>query len=124
MKHWLWLPITLLVVLGLLGGVVLLDLATSSAAQPPTSVQTMQDLRSWKQGGIRGQGTFTDNNGITYTVLLGQDARLLASGPSAYVFDGTGQLVDWTADMGDYYTIKHGFDLTSGHVTDIAWERP
>lgn len=25
----------------------------------------------------------------------------LSSGPSAYVFDETGRLVDWTSDMGD-----------------------
>ena len=70
-----------------------------------------------------GRGTF-ESAGVTYTVMLAPAGRYLASGPSAYLFDGTGQFVDWTADMGDFYTVKNGFDLTSGHVKNVTREKP
>ena len=70
-----------------------------------------------------GKGTF-ETSGVTYTVILAPAGRFLASGPSAYLFDGKGQFVDWTADMGDFYTVRNRFDLTSGHVKDIKREKP
>ena len=70
-----------------------------------------------------GKGTF-ESSGVTYTVMLAPAGRYLASGPSAYLFDDKGQFVDWTADMGDFHTIKNHFDLTSGHVKNIKHEKP
>jgi hypothetical protein len=40
------------------------------------------------------------------------------------LFDERGQFVDWTADMGDFDTVKNHFDLTSGHVKNITLEKP
>ena len=76
----------------------------------------------WKNGEVHGRGTF-ETGGVTYTVVLGRHARSLASGPSAYLFDTNGQFIDWTADMGDFYTVKNHFDLTSGHVKNITHEK-
>ena len=70
-----------------------------------------------------GKGTF-ESSGVTYTVMLGPAGRYVASGPSAYLFNEQGQFVDWTADMGDFYTVKNRFDLTSGHVKNIKREKP
>jgi hypothetical protein len=42
-----------------------------------------------------------------YLCVLGSKAGLLASGPSAYVFDGSGSLVGWTADAGDDPTFRN-----------------
>jgi hypothetical protein len=36
-----------------------------------------------------------------YLILIGPTSGFLPSGPSAYVFDKTGQLVDWETDVGD-----------------------
>ena len=70
-----------------------------------------------------GKGTF-ESSGKTYTVMLAPAGRYLASGPSAYLFDEQGQFVDWTADMGDFYTVKNRFDLTSGNVKIFMHEKP
>jgi hypothetical protein len=70
-----------------------------------------------------GQGTF-ERAGVTYTVMLAPAGRFAASGPSAYLFDEHERFVDWTADMGDFYTVKNNFDLTSGHVKNIKHEKP
>ena len=70
-----------------------------------------------------GKGTF-ESAGVAYTVMLAPAGRYLASGPSAYLFDEHEQFVDWTADMGDFYTVKNNFDLTSGHVKNIKHEKP
>jgi len=40
------------------------------------------------------------------------------------LFDEHEQFVDWTADMGDFYTVKNNFDLTSGHVKNINMKSP
>lgn len=65
--------------------------------------------------GVSGEGVFTHNE-TDYTILIGEMGAVLASGPAAYVFDSSGIFIDWTPDMGDVYTRKHGFDLTSGNV--------
>jgi hypothetical protein len=91
-----------------------------SSAKGP---QDHQGFRAWKRGSIMRSGAF-EGSGVTYTVMLAPAGRYLASGPSAYLFDEQGQFVDWTADMGDFYTVKNRFDLTSGHVKNIRREKP
>jgi hypothetical protein len=86
-------------------------------------MKTIEDFQIWKAGAIMGKGTF-ESAGVTYTVMLAPAGRYLSSGPSAYLFDEKGQFVDWTADMGDYYTVKNHFNLKSGHVKNIAHEKP
>jgi hypothetical protein len=115
--------IILSVPIALLASCVALDAFSSSRARPPKSVQTMDDFLAWKKGEVRGRGEFT-TNGVTYVVMLGRPARSLASGPAAYLFDTNGQFVDWTADMGDFYTVENHFDLTSGHVKNITHDEP
>ena len=113
----------LLVPIAILGGCIALDALTMSRARPPANVRTMEDFLVWKKGAVTGRGTF-ETGGVTYTVMLGRPARSLASGPSAYLFDANSQFVDWTADMGDFYTVKREFDLTSGHVKNIKHDEP
>jgi hypothetical protein len=108
---------------GLLAGCLAVDQIPMSAARPPKNLKTIQEFEAWKRGAIMGKGTF-ETTGVTYTVMLAPAGRFLASGPSAYLFDDNGQFVDWTADMGDFYTVKNRFDLTSGHVKHIKREKP
>lgn len=82
---------------------------------PPPDLATIDDFREWKADCIRAEGSY-ENSGKTYTVLFGETGAFLASGPAAYVFDSSGSFVDWTRDVGDVHTEKHGFDLTSGNV--------
>ena len=107
----------------LLGGYLSVDLITLSAARPPKTLKTIQDFQAWKGGSIMGRGIY-ENSGTTCTVMLAPAGRTLASGPSAYLFDQNGQFVDWTSDMGDFYTVKNRFDLTSGHVKNIERKNP
>jgi hypothetical protein len=86
-------------------------------------MKTIDDFQTWKAGKIMGRGTF-ETAGVTYTVMLAPAGRYLASGPSAYLFDERGQFVDWTADMGDFHTVKNRFDLTSGRVKNFKREKP
>jgi hypothetical protein len=117
------ISMVLIVPIAILGGCFGLDAITMSKAKPPESVRTIKDFVTWQKGAIKGRGEF-ENGGVTYTVMLGRPARSLASGPSAYLFDTNGQFVDWTADMGDFHTVKHRFDLASGHVKNIEHEKP
>ena len=36
-----------------------------------------------------------------YIEIIGERPSILASGPPAYIFDASGQLVDWTSDDGE-----------------------
>ncbi|HUF61198.1 MAG TPA: hypothetical protein VMN36_03915 [Verrucomicrobiales bacterium] len=107
----------------LFGGFLLLDQIPMAAARPPKDLKTIEDFQTWKRGSIIGSGTF-ESSGVAYTVMLAPAGRYMASGPSAYLFDEHGQFVDWSADMGDFYTVKNRFDLTSGHVKNIRHEKP
>ena len=93
------------------------------AARPPNDLKTIEDFATWKRGSIVGRGTY-ESAGDTYTVMLAPAGRYLASGTSAYLFDENGQFVDWTADMGDFFTVNNQFDLTSGNVKNIEREKP
>lgn len=115
--------IILVVPFGLLVGSLLVDQIPLSAARPPKKLKTIEDFQAWKRGAIKGRGTF-ESSGVAYTVMLAPAGRYLASGPSAYLFDAHGQFVDWTADMGDSYTVKNRFDLRGGHVKNIEHEKP
>ena len=109
----------------LLFGFVFVDLLPSlwNDISPPADVTTIDEFREWKADGIRAEGTY-ENGGMTYTVVLGESGAFLASGPAAYVFDPDGTFVDWTRDMGDVYTEKHGFNLTSGNVKLSKTNKP
>ncbi len=101
----------------LLIGFLLVDHLPSlwNEISPPADLATIEDFREWRADKTRAEGTY-ENRGRTYTVMLGDSGAFLASGPAAYVFDSDGTFVDWTRDMGDAYTEKHGFDLMSGNV--------
>ena len=115
--------IIVVVMVGLLVGSLLIDRIPLSAARPPRNLKTIEDFQVWKRGAIKGKGTF-QSSGVTYIVMLAPAGRYLPSGPSAYLFDDKGQFVDWTADMGEFFTVKNHFDLTSGHVKNIELAKP
>jgi hypothetical protein len=112
-----------LVAVGILGGSIAYDGVTISRAKPPASIQTLDDFLTWQQGAVTGSGTL-ESGGVTYTVILGPRVRLLASGPSAYLFDTNRQFFDWTSDMGDAYTAKHRLNLSSVRIKTIQRGEP
>lgn len=117
-----WICVLIALPIALIGGSLLLDQIPMSKARPPKDLRTIRDFEAWKQGEIIGEGTFT-SAGKTYTVMLAPAGRYLASGPSAYLFDEQGEFIDWTYDMGDFYTAENGFDLTSGRVKTLETTR-
>lgn len=75
------------------------DSGLRAAAEPPFSVRTLQDFRKWRPQ--HEQALRLETGGATYYVVFGEPARVLASGPSSYLFDARGALLGWMPDTGD-----------------------
>ena len=75
------------------------DHAMRGAAEPPLSVETLDEFRKWRP---QFANAFRiEARGSVYYLVHGERARVLASGPSGYVFDGPGNFVGWIRDTGD-----------------------
>jgi hypothetical protein len=59
-----------------------------------------------------------ESGGAEYLILLGPPAGFLPSGGSAYVFDKSGQLIDWVTDTGDSVRFKRRWLQWSGIPID------
>ena len=116
----------LFVLLMALGFIVLpwIDRIPLRAATPPAKIKTLVDFRDWKGEEVLGNGLFVDPaSGDSYQVLLAPAGRVFASGPSAYLFDSDGNFQEWTPDMGDVFTNRNDFDLSSGNLKRSGPER-
>jgi hypothetical protein len=80
-------------------------------AEPPWSVQTLDDFRKWRP---QYENAFrTEARGSVYYLVHGERARALASGRSGYVFDGRGNFVGWIRDTGDDTFLRIVMDETA-----------
>lgn len=93
-----WLPLALLL-LGMLGIYVGFEVVGSRRVTPPASVQDFDGFMKWNASPREIQ--IVGPAGADHLLILGDNAGLLPSGPSAYVFDKHGKLVTWTPDIGD-----------------------
>lgn len=75
------------------------DNGLKSRVDPPWSVQTLADFRKWRPQYDRA--IKLESGGAVYYLIFGEKARVLASGPSGYVFDSRGNFVGWILDTGD-----------------------
>lgn len=75
------------------------DAVLKQAVEPPWSVRTLDDFRKWRPQ--YDQAVKLEAAGSVYYLIRGEKARLLASGPSGYLFDARGNLVSWILDTGD-----------------------
>lgn len=68
---------------------------------PPEEVRSLDDFLVWRPAA--DQFVVVDANGGAYLIAYGPESSvfLVSSGPSAYVFDSSGQFVDWSSDIGD-----------------------
>ena len=66
---------------------------------PPASVTDVNSFLNWQPGA--GQFTILSHSDGEYLMATGPGGGLVPSGPSAYVFDRSGRLVDWSPDIGD-----------------------
>ena len=70
---------------------------------PPSHVRTFEDLVRWRSP---KRVMLFETEGRTWLIAYGPGAGIMPSGPSAYVFDSTGRLVDWAVDSGDDYDFQ------------------
>src|SRR5436190_17451546 len=92
----------LIIVAVLIGGCVAAEYISHRLANPSGHVSTLREYLAWRPSAE--QFAAVDVNGKAYVIAYGGPTSswlLLSSGPSAYVFDDTGRLVDWSADIGD-----------------------
>jgi hypothetical protein len=108
---WRFIQIALML-LGLLAVLIIAvryqDNGLRRAAEPPWSVRTLEDFRKWRpqyERAIR-----LESGGSTYFLVLGEPARVLASGPSSYLFDARGILIGWMPDTGDDSYLRVALD--------------
>jgi len=66
---------------------------------PPASVTDFASFVHWRQSPRRIE--VVQQGGAEYLITTGPAGGVVPSGPSAYVFDRSGRLVDWSSDMGD-----------------------
>jgi hypothetical protein len=66
---------------------------------PPASVTDFPTFAKWQQSPRDIE--VIQQGGTGYLLATGPGGGLLASGPSSYVFDRSGRLVDWSSDIGD-----------------------
>ena len=75
------------------------DHGMRGAVEPPRSVLTVDDFRKWRPQ--FDKAFRVEAGGVGYYLVHGERGRLLASGPSGYVFDERGNFVGWIQDTGD-----------------------
>jgi hypothetical protein len=80
------------------GGLVF-EFVSTRRLNPAGHASNLNEYLLWRPSA--NEFATIDVDGRRHVIAYGPSAGLLASGPSAYVFDDTGQLVDWSADIGD-----------------------
>jgi hypothetical protein len=104
----------LLMLLGVFAAAVIAlrvqDEAMRAGVEPPRSVQTVSEFRKWRPQYDRAFRI--EARGSVYYLVHGERGRVLASGPSGYVFDERGNLVGWIQDTGDDQYIRVIMDGT------------
>ena len=75
-----------------------------AAVEPPRAIQTVSDFRKWRPH--YDKAFKFEARGSVYYLVHGERGRVLASGPSGYVFDERGNFVGWIHDTGDDQFIR------------------
>jgi len=79
---------------------------------PPDWVISFDDYLKWRPS-TRFLQTARDENGAVMIIAEGPWKSIHSSGPSAYVFNANGELVDWDEDS------QEGFWYGYGHPADV-----
>ena len=91
----------LILVAALAGACLAIEYVAQRRLHPAGRVATLADYLAWRPSAA--QFAAVDVNGKRHVIAFGPRSSwlLLSSGPSAYVFDDAGRLVDWSSDVGD-----------------------
>lgn len=84
-------------------------------ATPQSYSITKRELIDWRNPHYYGKITI---DGDLYKIAICKSGRVLASGPSWYLFKND-QLYDWTRDVNDSHTEKYQLDLKALHLDRI-----
>jgi hypothetical protein len=71
---------------------------------PPRTVNDLASFLQWRESPRRIE--VFERVGNEYLIATGPGGAALPSGPSGYVFDRSGRLVDWSSDMGDDWRFR------------------
>jgi hypothetical protein len=84
-----------------IGGCLATEYVSHRRVDPTGRVSNLSEYLAWRPAAE--QFAAVDINGKRHVIAYGPMSSwlLLSSGPSAYVFDETGRLVDWSSDIGD-----------------------
>jgi hypothetical protein len=91
--------VPLLVIVVLVAAALTAEWWMRRRAVPPGHVADIVTFLSWKPGVERF--VVVNDGTAEHVIARAPGAGLFPSGPSAYVFDTGGKLVDWSADTGD-----------------------
>ena len=95
MKRLKWILVPLVVAAAWLA----VEAVLRDRAKPPTTVRTLDDYLRWQTR--QPTAVMAEIDGRTSLLMYGpRTTLLLQAGPPVYVFDASGQLVDWTVDCG------------------------
>jgi hypothetical protein len=85
----------------LIGGYFTTEYVSHGRVNPTGRISTLDEYLAWRPSAQ--QFAKVDLNGRQHMIAYGPMSSwlLLSSGPSAYVFDDKGRLVDWSSDIGD-----------------------
>ena len=91
----------LILLAGLIGLCVTAEFVGRRRVDPAGRASNLREYLAWRPSANRF--AIVDVKGDPHLVAYGPKSSplLLSSGPSAYVFDRAGRLVDWSPDIGD-----------------------
>jgi hypothetical protein len=90
----------LILAAALIGGCVATEVACYRRIVPDGRAATLAEYLAWRPSAA--EFAVVETSGMEHVIAYGPSRSLmLASGPSAYIFDDTGRMVDWSPDIGD-----------------------
>ena len=103
----------LLVIVGFMAS----ERASQQRLVPTGRASTLSEYLDWQPASDEFAAIELD--GRRHIIAYGPMCGWLPSGPSAYVFDDVGRLVDWSSDIGDHpaFDKKWGAQRSSGEAT-------
>src|SRR5690349_5783774 len=118
----------LIIIVVLIGGCLTAEYISHRRVNPTGRASNLNEY-------LAEQFAAGEANGKPHVIAYGSmSSWLLSSGPSAYVFDDTGRLVDWSSDIGDdprfdarwgaQQSRSTGGTLSRGEVQRLAATQP
>ena len=117
----------ILFVLALLLAVFVLDRLTLRGAAPPPGVADLKAFLEWNANASRFHVVRKD--GREHLAVMAGPRGLLSHGPSAYVFEKSGRLLEWTADTRSDHAFRQRWPIEAGGTelnerTAPGWVEP